>query len=91
MDAPEEVEADGVDKVGANPVPTLVAAGRGSICSISPSQSFCPIMSLAASSQFRKSEWELRDLMKPIQASAEKSEVILRCGTNREGVIEDAW
>jgi hypothetical protein len=92
MEAPEEVEVepDGVEEVGADPVSSLVAAGRGSIPSISASQSFSAKMSVAASSQFRKSEWELRGLMTPMEARAERSEVILRCDTNSEGEIEEA-
>ena len=58
MEAPEEleVELDGAEDVGADPGASLVAAGRGSLPSISVSQSFSAKMSVAASSQLRKSE-----------------------------------
>jgi len=90
MEGTEEVEADGVEEVGANPVSSMVVAGRGCFLSISSSQSFSAKMSVAASRQFRKSEWELRSLMKRMDAGAERSEVIFRCHTNSEGEIEEA-
>ena len=66
------MKADQVEEVGADPVSSLVAAGRGSLLSISASQSFSAKMSVAASSQLRKSEWELRGLMKPIEVRADR-------------------
>jgi len=58
MVAPEEVdvEPDGVEEIGADPVSSLVAAGRGSLPSIGASQSFSTKMSVAACSQLQKSE-----------------------------------
>jgi hypothetical protein len=56
MGGEELVEADGVEEVGADPVSSLVAAGRGSLPSISASQSFSAKILVAASSQLRKSE-----------------------------------
>ena len=84
------MEQEGVEEVGADPVSTSVAAGRGSFPSLSASQCLCAKMLVAASSQFRKSEWELRGLMKPMDARAERSEVIMRCDTNSDGEIEEA-
>jgi hypothetical protein len=55
-----EVETDRVEQVGGDPVSSLVAAGRGSLPSIGANQSFSGTMSVAASSQLRKSECELR-------------------------------
>jgi len=71
------VEPDGVEEVGGNPVSSLVAAGQGSLPLISASQFFSAKMSVAASSQLRKSEGELRGLMKPMEARAERSKVIM--------------
>jgi len=53
MRGEELVEADGVEEVGADPVSSMVAAGRGSLTWISASQSFSAKMSVAASSQLR--------------------------------------
>jgi len=71
------MEPGGVEEVGCDPVSSLVAAGRGSFPSISASQSFSAKILVAASSQLRKSECELRGLMKPMEARAERSEVIM--------------
>jgi hypothetical protein len=58
METPEEVEVepDGEEEVGGNPVSSLVAAGQGSVPSISASQSFSAKMWVAASCQLQKSE-----------------------------------
>jgi hypothetical protein len=54
IEPPVEVEvvADIVEEVGADPVSSLVAAGQGSLPSMSASQSFSAKISVAASSQF---------------------------------------
>jgi hypothetical protein len=51
-----EVEPDGVEEVGPDPVSSLVAVSRGSLPSTSASQSFSAKMSVAASSHLQNSD-----------------------------------
>jgi len=81
VEALEEVDAERLEDTdaGTDSESSLIAPGRGFRPSFIGRQSFSVRMSVAAS-QPQKPEWELRGLLKPMEARADRSELIMDVG-----------